>query len=213
MSKKIYVGGELVSATDATDLLVSLTDDTGTPWEIPYIDGGGEGSLAAFSEDLADAVAAGLDAAGAIKQFKFATDSTLRFTNSTSFVDGSISLSFTPTAADSLLCIEWTGQMRAVRNTDSIISRMGVFRLVEVSGSPLVGAESVQVGRSLVSSNNSGAPTRDAVSLRSVLVAGSTNARTYRLEFASNSATLGIDIANDDSTGILSVTEYGSGVL
>jgi hypothetical protein len=64
MSKKIYVGGELVSATDATDLLVSSTDDTGTPWEIPYIDGGGEGSLAAFSEDLADAVAAGLSAAG-----------------------------------------------------------------------------------------------------------------------------------------------------
>ena len=46
--------------------------DTGAPWNIPYIDGGAEGSLAAFSEDLADAVADGLSAAGGLVAVKHA---------------------------------------------------------------------------------------------------------------------------------------------
>jgi hypothetical protein len=48
---------------DAGGLTVAFTDDTGVPWEIPFIDGGSEGSLATFTEDVAVAVAAGLDEA------------------------------------------------------------------------------------------------------------------------------------------------------
>lgn len=45
---------------DAGTLLVPSTTDTGAPWSIPYISGGASGTLAALSEDVADAVAAGL---------------------------------------------------------------------------------------------------------------------------------------------------------
>ena len=61
---RIYVGDELISTRNADDIVVPSTDDTGGPWNIPYIDGGAAGSLADFSEDLADAVADGLTAAG-----------------------------------------------------------------------------------------------------------------------------------------------------
>ena len=57
---------------EAADLTVASTDDTGGPWNIPYIDGGAAGSLAGFSEDLADAVADGLSAAGGLVAVKSA---------------------------------------------------------------------------------------------------------------------------------------------
>ena len=77
---KIFASGERLFAADlnenfehveeAGNLLVPSTGDTGGPWNIPYIDGGVEGSLADFSEDLADAVADGLSAAGGLVAVK-----------------------------------------------------------------------------------------------------------------------------------------------
>ncbi len=49
---------------DAKNILVSSADDTGSPWNLPYPDGGSAGSLAKTIEDLAEATADGLDAAG-----------------------------------------------------------------------------------------------------------------------------------------------------
>ncbi len=68
---KTFVGGERLFAADLNDnfdyvedssnLLVPSTSQTNAPWGIPFIDGGEPGSLAAFTEDVATAVASGLD--------------------------------------------------------------------------------------------------------------------------------------------------------
>ena len=189
--------------------------DTGAPWNIPYVDDSDlVRDFPTADEAQALAIAAGLTSAAAIKQFKFATDSTARTTSSTSFVSGTIELAFTPTAANSLLEVRWTGSLRTIRVSSSSGNRNGSVRLVEVSGSPLVGAENAVVGRNLVSSSDQGAASRDGGTLlRALLTAGSTSARTYRLEFSTGVSTNSTNIDNDEQTGLLSVTEYGVSVL
>jgi len=73
MALKTFTAGERLFAADlndnfghvedATNILVPTTDDTGAPWNIPYIDGGAAGTLAAADEAQALAIAAGLDEA------------------------------------------------------------------------------------------------------------------------------------------------------
>jgi hypothetical protein len=58
----------VLSDDGSADLLVPTPTSTGAPWNIPYIDGGAAGTLGKLSEDVADAVAAGLSASSVVKQ-------------------------------------------------------------------------------------------------------------------------------------------------
>lgn len=82
MVMKEFTAGERLFAADLNDnfehveeagnLLVPSTDDTGAPWNISYIDGGAAGTLGKLSEDVANAIAAGLSAAGGLVAVKSA---------------------------------------------------------------------------------------------------------------------------------------------
>jgi len=119
MALKTFTAGERLFAADlndnfehvedATNILVPSTDDTGAPWNIPYIDGGAAGTLAAADEAQALAIAAGLSAAGnagigtnvaqTIKTDTFSTSSTA-FTTVTG-----LTATITPTSATSKILI------------------------------------------------------------------------------------------------------------
>jgi hypothetical protein len=188
--------------------------DTGPPWDLPYpLSTDLVRNGAAAIQALAEATADGLDDAGAVRQLKAATDSTGRSTTSTSFVDASLSLAFTPTASGSLLVVEFTGAASFIKTAGSAASREGDYRLVEVGGSALSGAESVAFGRTLVATSSASAGSASGIYLRAVVSAGSTSARTYRVEFRSGSADVTNFLNNDGSTGRLTVTEYAAGVL
>jgi len=188
--------------------------DTGAPWNIPYV--AGTDLVADWptdSQTLAEAIADGLDDAGGLTQFKYATDSTARSTTSTSYSTANISLSFTPTAADSLLLIEWTcsGLTRFNGGTNQL-RRVGFYRITDTT-SAVLGAEGAPTHRQLVSATNNQAHDYEYINLRALVVAGDTSARTYQGEFKTeNSANITI-IQNDLQTGILSVTELKAGVL
>jgi len=63
-------GNGTVTGIDAGSLDVVSTDDTGAPWQVPYLDGGAAGSLAAADEAQALAIAAGLSNASNLVSFK-----------------------------------------------------------------------------------------------------------------------------------------------
>jgi hypothetical protein len=75
--------------------------DTGAPWNIPYVEPSDlVRDWPALSEDVADAVAAGLTAAGVIKQVVSVTKTDTFSTSSTSYVDVTgLSVAITPTSA------------------------------------------------------------------------------------------------------------------
>ena len=149
---------------------------------------------------------------GGVVQVKKVTDTTNRITTSTSPVDADIELSFTPKFADSLLIVEWTFTGDARRAAATITSRFGFYRLVEVGGSVLEGAEQVQIGRTLVSASAAAAPITSTLTARGFVVAGSTSARTYRGEFWALTNNQNI-LINSNLTGVLTVTEIIGGVL
>jgi hypothetical protein len=114
-----------LEADGTVSLVVPSTSDTGAPWNIPYIDGGAPGSLAAADEAQALAIAAGLTAAGGLKQVKFVADTTNRSTTSTSFVDlpGS-TVSITPTDAANRIVLIFT----AMQTHNAVASAQYRFR-------------------------------------------------------------------------------------
>ena len=79
--------------------------DTGAPWNIPFLDGTElVRAYPDFSEDLADAVAAGLTAAGVVKQIVTAIPTAVFSTTSSTFVDVTgYTANITPTASDSTI--------------------------------------------------------------------------------------------------------------
>jgi len=118
--------------------------DTGAPWNIPFVAPTDNPRLfPAADEAQALAIAAGLSAAGYVKQVVFATDSTNRTTTSASLVSATISVTITPELDDSEIIVIWTGSSSAVRSgTTGFLS----YELGISDGSPVTGAEKVTFG-------------------------------------------------------------------
>jgi len=68
---------------DAKNILVSSADDTGSPWNLPYPDGGSAGSLAKTIEDLAEATATALS--NAVPSGAFVYTGTIYYTSNGTF--------------------------------------------------------------------------------------------------------------------------------
>jgi hypothetical protein len=187
--------------------------DTGNPWFIPFAEPSDlVRDWPALSSAVGTAVAAGLSVAGGVKQVKSATATTNTTTTSTSMVDAGISLAFTPTSSTSLLVVQWSGIVAAFTGGANQISRKAFVRLVQVGGSAIPGAEFVYNGRDLSASSTGSAAMFGSPFVRGFVSAGSTDARTYRLEFSVD-PNVTVEIFNTDCTGRLSVIEYGAGVL
>ena len=187
--------------------------DTGAPWNLPYPSPSDlvRDAPQAF-EDLAEAVADGLDNAGAIAKFEYVTDTTNRSSTAGDWADAGISIDFTPTAADSLLLVQWSGNAEAGRNSGTFRDRIIILRLVEVGVGALEGAEEARTGRDQNGGTTTAFPSYAHMPLRGLTVAGTTSQRTYRLEFQPSGVYL-VEIKNATNTGVLSVTEIKASVL
>jgi hypothetical protein len=185
--------------------------DTGAPWNIPYAEPSDlVRDWPALSEDVAEAVAAALP----IIQVKTATDTTERTTTSITYVSGSLELAFTPTSATSLLVIEYNGLVTTNRAAGSPTNRTGFVRLVEVSGSMVPGSEK-QFGIESVTGTTNTDRRFQPAHLQGFVIAGSTSARTYRVEFKSSSTDISTTLRQftADDAGRLTITEYAASVL
>jgi len=114
--------------------------DTGAPWNIPYV--AGTDLVADWptdSQTLATAIANGLDNVPIeVRQIVAATDTVDRSTSSTSFVTATISVTITPTAADSKIIVIWSGYLLNSSGT----SEFAIAKVRITDGStPLSGAE------------------------------------------------------------------------
>jgi hypothetical protein len=112
--------------------------DTGAPWNIPFAEPSDlVRDWPALSEDVADAVAAGLSAAGGLVAVQYATSSTQVTTTSTTFVTTGLSVSITPTSEDNDILVFATVPLTATRTavTSSGVARVrihdGTTSLVE----------------------------------------------------------------------------------
>jgi len=109
-------GNGAVTGINAGSLDVVSTDDTGAPWQVPYLDGGVAGSLAAADEAQALAIAAGLTNASLIRQVVSTLFDDTFSTTSTTFTDiTGFSASITPeTATNKVLVFVTLGGSHSV---------------------------------------------------------------------------------------------------
>lgn len=155
--------------------------DTGAPWNLPYplpTDLVRDGADAI--KDLAEATATSLSSVPqVVRQIVRATDTTNRATTSPSFVDVTgMSVSITPTSADSLIIVQAYVLATASGNSPGF-SNDGYFQLADASNTPLEGAEDARFGTSLEQVMTS----RHYLALSAQVAAVDTSARAYKLRF------------------------------
>jgi hypothetical protein len=149
----------------------------------------GTGTLATLAD-----VAAG----GKVLQVVRATDTTERTTTSTSFVDGSLSVTITPQSATSAIILVAIVNIRIMgTNTYAAI------RLTDSSGTPISGAENL--------GNGANGPTtqRFAFNAWGYVISGVTTAVTYKLQYKLESGT-SVVIENTRNTGQLFAIEVSA---
>jgi hypothetical protein len=204
----VFVAGNKIKASefnenfdyveDATNLLVPATDDTGSPWNLPYPDGGSAGSLAKTIEDLAEATATGLSAAGGLVQIVSATDTTQRETTSSTFVDAGISVTITPQDASNTLYFIWNFRGAAFSSSGSG-SPTSVYQVTNSANTAVTaGGAAFRRGPYNIDFENS-------QTCIGSTAAGSTSAQTFKGRFRSTTARN--RIYNNLTTGVLLAIE------
>ena len=112
--------------------------DTGSPWNIPYVENADlVRDWPADSLLVANAVAAGLSAAGGLVQVVTATDATSRETTSATFVTANLSAALTPSAIGNTVIATW--QSNAETLVEPGVESEAGFRITD-GASALVGA-------------------------------------------------------------------------
>ena len=171
--------------------------DTGPPWNLPFplpTDLVRDGADAI--KDLAEATATGLTNAGTLRQIVRATDDTARQTNSSSFVDASISVTITPENANSTLLLFWTATF-----SNGSAGRRNESQITDASNTQLPGA--------LGSTFGSGGGVIAPGIIVGFVSAGSTNPQTFKGRFR-NAGSSGLVTLNDNSNpGQLYALEVG----
>jgi len=147
------------------------------------------------------------DGVGRIVQIVRATDTTLRSTSSTSFVDASISVTITPNSASNNLAFFWTGLAYAEDDGGSIA--IGQLQITDSSNVALSGAEFVELG-DLNSNGGAAFEARIPFNALGFVNAGSTSALTFKGRFKMNSGAQLIRIQNDLNTGQMIVMEVAA---
>jgi hypothetical protein len=154
--------------------------------------------------DLNDTFGAKLNLAGGkVLQVVRATDTTLRTTTSTSFVDVTgMSVTITPQKSDSSVLV--IAQVRAQVSQSSNASTFGNFAISDSSNNALSGAESATFGSTNVSQSN----TNIVVIGRST--PGTTSATTYKLRFSTTNVAITISASNATQTGQMYAIEVSA---
>lgn len=143
---------------------------------------------------------------GSVLQVVTATDSTARSTFSAAFVDASISASITPRFATSNLLIEWTLTAESVSGQGGAGGEGGEFRLADSSNASISGGSGATIGDWGEVQYSS---IRGQVTVRALVSAASTAARTYKGQFKTTGGYNTV-ISNDKMIGLLTIMEIAA---
>ena len=167
--------------------------DTGSPWNIPYVESADLVSdWPADSLSLANAIAAGLDASGAaVKQIVSASDSSDRTTTSATFVDvTNVTLTITPTSATSKIIVVCS--LSSYSRRDGNNTTDSYFQLADGSNVALAGAEGLRVGADDVTRVGASFKIYAPVTLVAIAEPATTSAVTYKARFRRGNSLAGI---------------------
>ena len=153
-------------------------------------------------EDLALAVETTVSGLGGgkIVQVVRATDSTIRTTTSTSFVDANLSVTITPTSATSTILLLWT----AYFTNGSGSPRYGFAAITDSSNVDIQSAESQAIGIDTNVTNY------NALAFFGYDSPATTSATTYKARFRTANATNTVTLGNNGRTGQLIAMEVGA---
>jgi hypothetical protein len=206
--RKTFVAGEILTASDVNEYLgdqaiMTFADAAARNTALPSpVDG-----MTTYLEDSnlftvwdGSAWQTVLATTGSILQVVSATDVTQRTTASTSFVDGSISISVTPKSASSTLIVGWSGS--AYSGIGSSANQVTI-QITTSANASLSGAENVEFYAA--ASDSSQVEIRSGFDVQAFVSAASTDARTYKGRFRATNGTA--TLANNVRTGRMFVIE------
>jgi hypothetical protein len=151
--------------------------------------------------DLNDTFAAKLNLAGGkILQIVRATDATDRITNSSSYVDASISVTITPQKSDSAVILIWIANTQIETNGD-----YGQYRITDASDNAISGASNRFIGAAAI-----GNLFEIDMTLIGYATPATTSAVTYKGRFGRNFGTGFIKLQNATNTGQLYAIEVSA---
>lgn len=124
---------------------------------------------------------------GAILQVVTATSSTDDTTTAATLQNSSLSLAITPTAADSILMVQVFGSVQAHRVAGTIAERLVDVAIYNSTNTTLLCQQSR--GLNLVSTSSASAPVVSAIALCGFYTVNSTAARTFVLQYRTQTVT------------------------
>jgi len=187
--------GDWLAAQLPTPTVASLTDVDLT--------GLGDGDILQYDNASGDWLAVALPVAKVV-DFASGTDTT--GASSTTFVD-TASVSFTPKDASNILLIEASAFAEGGYDSGAAIAERGIGLAIRnaTAGTDVVLGFS---GRILVATSTVIAQTDDTISIRAVITAGSTAARTYQLRLNAIPGNYVFNQASSSTPAIITVTEF-----
>ena len=183
------------------DLLVGLTNDS-----VGVLTVGTNGYLLSASSGATSGLA-WTPAGGKVLGFAYDTDTTLRTTTSTSYVDiTGLSVSYTPISASSNLVVDMyvTGQVYLSSSTTA--NRTGRFRILETGGSGVAGEFGTVYPLATGDIDGEYHP----IHIRAVYASTGTAQRTFKGQFQANVAEVTVAANNNIGTAIITVTEFAA---
>ena len=181
------------------DLLVGLTNDS-----VGVLTAGTNGFLLSASSGSSTGLA-WTQAGGKLLKVGYFSSANVDTTSSTTYVDSSITLSYTPVSASSYLIVEASFMAGWVVSTANVDLKQNIYRLRNTTSSSTLDIKDI---RDVIGSASTD-PTSviNTVVLRGVVASSSTSARTYTVQHLTGTATLGSYI-NPGGAGSALITVY-----
>lgn len=181
------------------DLLVGLTNDS-----VGVLTAGTNGYLLQASSGATSGLA-WVAAGGKLLKVGYFSTANVDTTSSTTYVDSSITLSYTPLSASSYLIVEASFMAGWATSTANVALKQNIYRLRNTTSSSTLDVKDIRDG--LGSASTDPTDVINTVVLRGVVASGSTSARTYTVQHLTGTATLGSYI-NPGGSGSALITVY-----
>ena len=149
------------------------------------------------------------DLPAAVLQVVRATDTTLRSTTSTSFVDASISVTITPQKSTSVILIMAFFGGESTWLTEATNQR-AVYQITDSSNNAISGAEASYFGRLRASAGATVRAFNASVVLNAYATPATTSPVTYKLRFRIEASGNTASVRNADSTGQMYAIEVSA---
>lgn len=183
------------------DLLVGLTNDS-----VGVLSAGTNGYLLSASSGAT----AGLEwiaAGGKLLGFAYDTDTTLRSTTSTSYVDiTGLSVSYTPISASSNLIVDMYLTAQVYLSSSTTATRLGRVRIVETGGSGVA----AEFGTLYPAATGDVDGEYHPIHIRAIYASTGTASRTFKGQFQAQVSEVTVAANNNIGTAIITVTEVSA---